>query len=134
MPAFDDHRLESFAQCLAKGMRPLNASRRTGFAADANRSNVRAARADVVKRVAEIAQSNLWGGSRDLGPVIDELMAAAQEARKLGTGAGMMAARALLVEAARLKEELPVPLQPGDRELTREEWTARHAPHLFGDL
>ena len=90
-----------------------------------------ARRDDVVTRVAEIKIERAGGGSRDVGPLIDTCMKAIEAAMALGTASGLVAARGLIAEAAKLKQMLPpdraLP-DPQIRDLTDEEWTAIYGP------
>ena len=122
---------EAFAQALARGATPREASEKVGYAAHARQAPRVAARADVIKRTAQIRQELAWGGSGDLKPVIDEMMRLAKEAGKLKTAAGMIAAKGFLVEAARLKGLLPAAqeeFEPHEPTLSEEAWLARFAP------
>jgi HPt (histidine-containing phosphotransfer) domain-containing protein len=81
--------------------------------------------------VEEIAAERAWGGSRDLVGLIEALKRAFDVAITLKSAAGMAAARAIVAEAARLKQLLPPdPVLPDPRivDLTDEEWTARYGP------
>ncbi|MGH6987539.1 MAG: hypothetical protein ACRED9_11965 [Caulobacteraceae bacterium] len=126
---------EQFAWGIARGISPSEAARAAGYAnpgrgASLARAKDIAARARFVKRHLE------RGGSADLSAIIEALMDLADEGRRLGAAAGLAAAKGALVEAARLKQLLPV-AAPETRaeldlareaELTDEEWLAKYGP------
>ncbi len=134
MPKLDNARHEAFAQARVAGASRRDAFRQAGYD-DLGRGIGRVdTRPEVVARLAELEQAARWGGSGDLGPVIDELMGLAQKAGALGTAAGMSAARGLLAEAAKLKMQLDVQPDAYCRpspvpELTKEEWLKAFAPN-----
>jgi hypothetical protein len=131
MPALKKNRYEPFALQLSLGLNPLDAAVAAGFAKSQTQACRRAARPEVVARVAELARKRAWGGSRDVGPLIDELGAAVQEARKLNSAAAFVAVRGLIIEAARLKKMLPEPQVPPRPPLTVEEWERRYDPEAW---
>jgi hypothetical protein len=100
-------RQEAFAQAFAKGLRREDAYHLAGFTGHGDASSKIQKIPKVADRVAELTAMNLWGGSADLAPVINELMRLAKEAGELKTAAGMNAAKGLLSEAAKLKLQLP---------------------------
>lgn len=130
MAALKNPKREAFARARAKGLAPKAAYAEAGY-----RSEWRAAalaESDEVKeRVAEILDHKAWGGSRDLGGVIDELRDAFRAAVKLNTAAGMVAARGLVTEAARLKQMLPREETNTIRRpsLSEAEWTLLYGPN-----
>jgi hypothetical protein len=65
-----------------------------------------------------------------VGPLIDALMEAVEDARKLDNAAAFVAVRGLIVEAARLKQMLPEhdPRTPPMPPMTAEEWLRRFGP------
>ena len=128
MPALTKHRYEPFAQALSRDLNPVAAAKEAGFKGNKTQSCERALRAEVAARVEELKRLRDWGGSRDLGPLIDELGAAVQEARTLKTAAAFVAVRGLIVEAARLKKMLPEPEAPRRPPMTPEEWLAKFGP------
>ncbi|MBA3812265.1 MAG: hypothetical protein H0X27_11610 [Caulobacteraceae bacterium] len=128
MAALHSPRREAFAQGLARGAAPVTAWQAAGFARHMGRANAAAAEKDVAARVVEIALERAGGGSTDLAPLIDRCVALADTAGTFKTAAGMVAARGLLAEAARLKGLLPIPASPPRRRLTTEEWVAEYAP------
>jgi hypothetical protein len=123
-------RYEPFAQALSRDLGPVAAAKEAGFKGNKTQSCKRALRPEVVERVEELRRRRDWGGSRELGPLIDELMAAARQARTLKTAAAFVAVRGLIVEAARLKKMLPEPERPFPRQMTPEEWEAKYAPKI----
>ena len=128
MAALTKHRYEPFAQALSRDLDPVAAAREAGFKGNKTQSCERALRPAVVARVEELRRRRDWGGSRDVGPLIDELMAAAQQARTLKTAAAFVAVRGLIVEAARLKKMLPAPEEPRRAPMTQAEWLEKFAP------
>ena len=137
MAAFDDERREKFAQGLARGLTASRAWAAAGYAPKGPRARLVAEREDVKARVTELIRAREWGGSGDLAPVINECMRLALVAGELPSAAGMVAARGLLAEAARLKGLLgaaaPAPDELSARpELTDDEWLAKYAPTPAG--
>ena len=128
MPALTKHRYEPFAQALSRDLHPVAAAKEAGFKGNKTQSCERAQRPEVIARVEELRRRRDWGGSRDLGPMIDELMAAARQASTLTTAAAFVAVRGLIVEAARLKQMLPEPEDesPLPPPTTPAEWLERH--------
>ncbi len=131
MAALVHRRLELFAQGLARRLAHTQAARDAGYGHSPRASKLRARRPDVVARVAVLTEQAAGGGGRDLGSLIDELIAMAKEARKLNTAAGFTAARGLIGEAARLKgllpheDPAPAPYKP---RMTTEEWIRKFRP------
>jgi len=135
MGAFENVRMEALAQALAKGLPLHAATKEAGFSRQNDVSKRRAARADVVARVAEIAAERIETAA-DVVPLIAQLTELATAAGKLGSAAGMTAARGLLVEAARLKgllrrtvESHRVAAEPRVPVLSRDEWLKAFSPH-----
>ena len=131
MSALPDPKREAFAQAVARGVRIADAYTEAGYPCRKNAT--RAARTLWAKaRVAEIMDERTWGGSRDLAGLIGLLKVAFEAAIKLNSAAAMMAAKAIISEAARLKLLLPrdEPMAVDDRleNLTQEEWTRRYGP------
>ena len=126
MAALEDERRERFARNLADGMPAWRAWAAAGYAPKGGRGRRVAEREDVKARVDELVQARKWGGSSDVGPVIDECMRLAKVAGGMKGAAAMVAARGFLVEAARLKGLLGA-AEPRP-ELTDEEWLAKYAP------
>ena len=69
-------------------------------------------------------------GSSDIGPLIDLLVELAEKAKEKPTAAALREARAMIVEAARLKALLPDAAKPAWAppipELDLDEWMARY--------
>lgn len=132
LAALKNPKREAFAQARAKGLAPKPAHAEAGYASGWRAAAL--ADSDEVKaRVTEILDHLAWGGSRDLGGLIDELRDAFRAAVKLNTGAGMVAARGLATEAARLKQMLPKEEKETDwtrwRGLTEAQWTFLYGPN-----
>ena len=123
-------KMEAFAVLLGEGVHRLKAYARAGYSAKSSRSKKLSLRADVIARAKEVAKHRAGGGSSDLSGIIDMLIEVAHEARTLNSAPGYVAARAALVEAARLKGLLPSRAEDADdppyRELTVEEWDAKY--------
>lgn len=136
MAAFEDERREKFARGLAEDLPAWRAWEAAGYGRNPHRARTRAAKAEMIARVRELRLARLWGGSRDLAPVIDECMRLAQIAGEQPTGAALIAARGLLAEAARLKQMLPMTGNgaqnarwvPPEPVMDHEAWMARFAP------
>ncbi|MDB5483121.1 MAG: hypothetical protein JWO83_4174 [Caulobacteraceae bacterium] len=128
MPALTIPRQEAFAQALAQSLSPDEAAQTAGCKGERKQARARAKLPKFVERVQELKHERAWGGSRDLGPLIDELMGAVQEARKLDSAAAFVAVRGLIVEAARLKKLLPEPQPPPRPQMTPEEWMRKFNP------
>jgi hypothetical protein len=131
MPALKNSRYEAFAHQLAQDLNPQDAAVAADFAKSQTQACRRALRPEIVARVEELKRLRDWGGSRDLGPLINELGAAVQEARTLKTAAAFVAVRGLIVEAARLKKMLPEPEAPPRPQMTPEEWLRKFNPEQW---
>jgi len=111
-------------------MKPIEACVEAGYARWHSQSGNLSADAAITARIEEIRQHLRWGGSRDLGPVIDAMMALALAKDTVKSAAGVMAAKSLMVEAARLKQLLPrartVGTGPMDVQISHEEWLKRY--------
>ena len=82
-------------------------------------------------RIVEITTSHPWSGSRDVAPVVDQLVLAAQASAALGTAAGWKAAADIWAKVAGLKQKLPKapdPILSPRRATTAEEWEAKFQP------
>ncbi len=132
MPRLANPRHETFARARAAGLARLEAYRSAGYRGNGNVGKIDGHK-EVKERIAELELNAQWGGSSDLGPVINALMGLAVKAGELGTAAGMTAARGLLAEAATLKGKLGAlarsarPERPREI-LTDEEWLAKYGP------
>jgi hypothetical protein len=140
MSTLDDPRHEAFAMALARGASLRQAATEANLhVGKPNRAAALAGSEAVIDRVAEIRALGPWGDAPELKAVYEKAMELAGTAGELGTAAGMMAAKALLSEAARARQSLappqadqtgpartdPAPIRPV---LTREEWLAAFAP------
>jgi hypothetical protein len=128
MAALKFAKYEAFAQELAGGKDVMEAYAAAGYAPPKRQMALRMRRNEkIAARVEELQNEAAWGGSRDLSVVINALMKLGSEGE--ATTAAMVAAkRSCLVEAAKLKAQLPVPqpvFQPL-RQLSLEEWTAKY--------
>ena len=116
---------EAFAQARARGARPKDAAQQAGYNPSRSHHSRLANDKKIIKRVEELLESNKQGGSRDLGWIIDELVRlAGQAGGDDKTPPDYAAARALLVEAARLKLHLPKHREKSDveAEMPHAEW------------
>ncbi len=133
-----DRRLEAFARALARGLSPTKACIEAGYNEHGKKAIARSEKAEVVARKDEIIAQRIGSATRDVGPIIDELVLTALAARKLNSGAALAAARGLLAEAARLKQLLPPTPEesqnarfvPPEPVMDHAAWMARFAPHL----
>jgi len=125
MAVLSNARREAFCQARAAGKSLAEAGKAGRY--DNQWSRVDAA-PEVQARIAEIRRETAVD-ARDLVPLIEKMIGLVDNAVDLKSAAGMREAKALLVEAARLKGLLPppatAPLQPP---MSRQEWMARFAP------
>ena len=133
MPTLTNPRHEAYARARATGGSKSAAYKEVGYAASSNTGRVETIKG-VPERIAELRDHVHWGETSDVAPVINELMRLAREAGAFKTAAGMVAAKGLLAEAARLKGRLAEPIT-GERiaskrnpPLSNAEWLAKHAP------
>ena len=85
MTVLPHRKREAFAQALAVGLSPREAAEAADYKPPRNKTGLAKA-SDIVDRAAEIRRARAGGGgSRDLGGLIDEVMATASEARGLNT-------------------------------------------------
>ena len=134
MKALDRPRYEAFAQALAAGLSIKAAAAQAGYHDDRYWSHRRAGLKVITDRVAFLVEAAIGGGSSDLAPIIDKLVALADRAGDLDSGAGMTAACHLLSEAARLKRLMGegrldrVPALDAPPQLSQAEWIAAYVP------
>lgn len=120
-------RREAFAQGLARKLKPEEAHVAAGYKPSRNAAKLAAVK-EIKARVEEIAKRIAWGETRDVTPMIEDLKDAFDKAVALGSGAGMVAARGLAAEAAKLKQLLPREPEAEDsrarrmQSLTEAEW------------
>ncbi len=132
MPVLADPRHEAVARRLALGETLMPAYRAAGLSGGRRHAVRLASLATVVERVAELAKTTAgeaeraeWSGSREVATVIDKLVEYAARAAELNSAAAHVAARAYLVEVARLKMQI-YDVGPVERELTEDEWVAKY--------
>ncbi len=131
MAALKNARQEAYCQARAKGSAPVAAYVEAGYAYSGRYRFPRLEeKNDISERIAELVHHLARGGSRDLGPVIDEMLSMARAAIEVKNAAAFVAAKGFLVEAARLKLMLPhdgwANKRPHiDINLSDEEWTKR---------
>jgi hypothetical protein len=120
---------EAFGQGLARRM-----TREEAYVAVSDKPNSNAGQLAARKEVEEITLRSGWGETRDVKAMIEDLKVAFDGAVRLGSAAGMAAARGLAAEAAKLKQLLPREPEPEDgraermRTLTEAEWTKLYGP------
>ncbi len=119
---------EAFALAMARGAAPLEACVAAGYKRCSTQAGRIKSLPEVIEREKQLREDLAWGGSGDLAPVINEMRRLAKKSGELKSAAGMMAAKGLLVEAARLKGLLPKrgALDDLPPELTDEEWMLRY--------
>ncbi len=122
---------EAFAHARARGLTDKEAAAAAGYVGEGSARTV-GRRADVRERIGLLLEHRARGGSRDVAGVIDKLMDLADQAAKAGEAKAWDVARHCLAEVARLKAGLPLDGDPAGtpppRELTIQEWRARHDP------
>lgn len=137
MAALIKSQRERFAQGIARGMNTEEAARAAGYRAPRNCRTLDQ-KPDIAARVQEI-RDGIACCSRDLRPIIVELKLTALAARELKSAAGMMASKAALTEAARLKQLLSDDGDFGrvapdsDEDLSDEEWIRLYGPPAPGN-
>jgi hypothetical protein len=126
----DTKRFEAYAKGVAAGEPPKSASVAAGYSPNSSYYDVLFKEERFQAAVARWKVKLRGGASPDLAPIIDDLMAGAEKAIALNSGAGMHAACRMLAEAGRLKRLLPLDADAGvpHYEMTREEWLATFAP------
>lgn len=100
-------RHETFARCLAGGLTNAAAARAAGYRGDSSFIPRLARKPEIRARTAHLARMLPWSGSRDLVPVIEEMVRVVQAATRLESAAACKAAGELLVMIAELKLSLP---------------------------
>jgi len=135
MVALANPKQEAFAQALARGETANDAARAAGYSPDTGWTRELRQKPHCVKRVAELAETAEWGATRDLAPVINALMRAAEKSAKMDSAAAMKVTGELLSKIAELKLLLPTPTPTpasiADRPfatLSPEEWSRRYPP------
>ena len=133
MPTLTNPRHEAYARARATSRWKGVAYKEAGYADSSNTGRIETIKG-VPERIEELRDHIHWGETADVAPVINELMRLAREAGTFKTAAGMVAAKGLLAEAARLKGRLAEPAA-GEREtapreppLSNADWLAKHAP------
>ncbi len=133
MPTLTNPRHEAYARARATGGSKSAAYKEVGYTDSSNTGRVETIKG-VPERIEELRDHIQWGETSDVAPVINELMRLAREAGTFKTAAGMVAARGLLAEAARLKGRLGEPVAveretaPREPPLSNADWLAKHAP------
>lgn len=133
MPTLINPLHEAYARARAIGHSKNAAYKEAGFAGSGNSKRVEGIKG-MAERIRELCDHIYWGETPDIAPVINELMRLAREAGAFQTAAGMVAAKGLLAEAARLKGRLAEPAAgerdtaPREPPLSNADWLAKHAP------
>ena len=132
MAALKHRRQEAYCQARAKGLSQEDAATSPGCLYAKKYGYQLESNPEIQKRIVEItAAPPQWSVSRDIAPVIDQLVLAAQASAALGTGPGLKAAGDLWVKVADLKQKLPKapdPVLTRRRPMTAEEWQAKFQP------
>jgi hypothetical protein len=139
MPVLDFERHELVAQGVARGLAVDRAARVAGYEGGASGSLYqRVKKADFKARVEEIKKTLDWGATRNLGPVIDELAAAAKSALakalddNAGSAAWLKAGGELMKIIGEMKGRLPpdqvFEVKAPKVTLTSEEWARKYRP------
>jgi hypothetical protein len=127
------NRWEAFARGVERRVTPNQAYVPAGDKPNGNAGQL-AARNENKQRVEEIILRSGWGETRDVKAMVEDLKTAFDGAVRLGSAAGMAAARGLAAEAAKLKQLLPREPEPDDgrarrmQTLTIAEWTKLYGP------
>ncbi|HEY2178714.1 MAG TPA: hypothetical protein VGH15_09050 [Caulobacteraceae bacterium] len=104
MKGADKEKREKLANALAEGLNRTSAAARSGYAPQTV-SRLRK-NPEFRARVEKLRDERDWGGSPDLAPVVNELIAYARKAARGDTAADLNCARQYLVEIARLKQQM----------------------------
>ena len=96
---------EAFAAARARGLSPVQAAAAAGYAHPAKRASGLAKNPELRARAEAMLERRRGGHGDDLSGVIEDLIAAARKGidESAADARGLMAARACLAEAARLK-------------------------------
>ncbi len=151
MPALTKPMQEAFAQAMAAGANHIVAAKAAGYAEPHNYRQF-ADRPRIAKRIEDIRRERAWGGSRDLGGLIDAAMTVADAVGSDGPK-GATAAKGLYELVHKLKAHLPDPAAPSrppaapaassfpaldlvahptDAPVSEAEWLARYGPEAPG--
>ena len=131
MPTLTLLRQEAYCQARAKGLSPQPAAASPECGYDPRYGYKLDAKEKIRKRIIEITTKQSWSGTRDIAPVVEQLVLAAQASAALGTAAGWKAAGDLWAKVAHLKQKLPAapdPVLSPRRPMTAEEWKEKFQP------
>lgn len=136
MPALTNARHERFAQELAKGETADAAYSAAGFKANRGNATRLKANESVQARVAEIQGRAAIRAEITVAGITDRLLAIAAKAESSNDAPMLQAARASLMDAAKLngliveKSQVDATVQRRvlDKPLSEVEWAAQHAP------
>jgi len=131
MPPLMLLRQEAYCQARAKGLLPKKAAASPECNYRPDYGYVLDRKEPIQKRIVEITTKQAWSGTRDIAPVVDQLVLAAQASAALGTAAGWKAAGDLWAKVAVLKQKLPAapdPVLSPRRPMTAEEWEKKFQP------
>jgi hypothetical protein len=133
---------EAFAQALARGLGARDAAEEAGYS-KTKRAPLLQRDPAIAARVVALKASLAGGGSRDTSAIIDQLIEIAKSACAKDDPRALAVARACLVDAAKLKLQLPA--EPAavddaeaaviaelDRYVSDEEWMRRYGPEAPG--
>jgi hypothetical protein len=132
LPPLTDPRYEVFAQARARGVNRLAAYVQSGFKPHRSGASKLAKRPGIALRIAYLERLNERIKEAGPAPTILALMALADSGDALKSAGGVKEARLARLEASRLWERLVRDQaqvnHPVDRQLTLEEWMAKHGP------
>src|SRR5271165_6573896 len=100
-------RQEAYCQARAKGLLPKKAAASPECNYQPHYGYTLDKKEPIQKRIIEITTKQPWSGTRDIAPVVEQLVLAAQASAALGTAAGWKAAADIWAKVADLKQKLP---------------------------
>jgi len=124
-------RQEAYCQARAKGLLPKKAAVEPACGYKPHYGYTLDRKEPIQRRIVEITTMQPWSGTRDIAPVVEQLVLAAQASAALGTAAGWKSAGDLWAKVAVLKQKLPAapdPVLSPRRPMTAEEWEAKFRP------
>ena len=134
MPVLSNARHERFAVEIAKGKSADEAYEGAGFSANRGNASRLKANESVMKRVEEIQGRAADRAEISVQRITEDLLRLARKGEELGDAAGIQAARASFMDAAKLnglvidKAEIAATVRDiSDEPLTPEAWAEKHA-------
>jgi hypothetical protein len=122
MGAFNRPRYEAMARGVAAGKTIFQAAVDAGYGPKGRLCYKHTRRDDGAPEVERWKLDLQRGGSGDLAPVVNDLMAGAQRSMGLNSAGGMMAAYRMLTEAARLKQIIGSQTKANDLRALAQKW------------